>query len=71
MLGLAYLEADTCRGCGKPLSVTTAPDVDERSWQVTRHTCTACEALAIHQKHLDSKEYPYPGAYLWTAEKQT
>jgi hypothetical protein len=65
MLGLAYLRADTCK-CGRSLTETTASDVDERSWHVTKHTCTACEMLAIRQK---AEAGDYPTAELWTVER--
>jgi hypothetical protein len=70
MLGLAYLEADSCPGCGKSLTLSADPAADARDWLVTRHTCTACEMLAITQKALDTKEHKHTSAYLWTVEKQ-
>ena len=69
MLGLAYYEADKCPGCGKSLTETAGPGVDERSWRVMRHTCTACEALSIAQQSLDTKEHKHVSAYLWTTER--
>lgn len=68
MLGLAYLRADTCSGCGKSLTATTQGD--EKDWLVTRHTCHACEMLSIQQKALDTKEHKHTSAYVWSVERQ-
>lgn len=67
MLGLAYLRADTCSGCGKSLTDTTTTDA--RDWTATKHVCGACEKLSIDQKALDAKDHPHTSAYVWTVER--
>jgi hypothetical protein len=64
MLGLAYYEADKCPGCGR--SLTDSTHGEESDWLVTKHTCHACEMLAIKQKAEQGK---YPSAEMWTVER--
>jgi hypothetical protein len=50
------VEADTCPGCGQPLSESTDPD-REGGYEVPLPTrCHACTALHTHQdKYAESK----------------
>lgn len=50
------MEADTCPGCGQPLSESTDPD-HEGGYEVPLPTrCHACTALHVHQdKYVESK----------------
>lgn len=55
-LALAEVEADSCHGCGQPLSQTTDPDA-EGAYEVPAPTrCHACTTLHIHQdKYAEAK----------------
>jgi hypothetical protein len=67
-LALTDYEADCCPGCGTPMSVTTAPEAEERfvpGDAIRCHRCTAVsQAAAIHQT-----EY-HPAAVMFTVRER-
>jgi len=65
---LALLEADTCSGCGHPLSETTEPDA-EGDWDTPLpDRCHACTALAIHQERY--AKTPHVHALRWQVHRK-
>lgn len=65
-LALLEAEADTCPGCGLPLSETTDSDAEFGYWAPPPLRCHACTPVEHRRK--EYADSPAPGALLFTAE---
>ena len=72
-MALLEVEADTCSGCGNPLSETTAFIFDAKGRKVPAHTyaasrfvCAACDVIAIKQEGANVSR---PRSSLWRARR--
>lgn len=56
---LAEIEADTCSGCGQPLSETLRKEAFEGYEAPDPLACQGCKALIVRQrKHAEENEFP-------------
>jgi hypothetical protein len=62
-LALVEDEADTCRGCGQPVSETTHPDAAGGYEVPLPVVCHGCRALHHRQKNYTSEDVEDPGSY--------
>ena len=71
-IALLQVEAETCRGCGHPLSETTAyvkkngRKFPAHSYKASRLVCMACDAIALAAKDSNSDR---PSADHWRATR--
>lgn len=67
-LALLELEADTCGGCGGPLTETTDADAEFGYEVPAPHRCHRCTALAV--KRAEYREANHPEALIFTARRR-
>ncbi|MFC5744833.1 hypothetical protein [Actinomadura rugatobispora] len=66
-IALLDVEADTCTGCGQPLSETTHPDAFGGYKTEPPVRCNGCDALRLGQK--DYAEVPHFHTLRWRVHR--
>lgn len=65
-IALGELHADTCQGCGQPLSESTSPDA-EGGYDVPAPT--RCHSCTVLHKHQDKYAEATPGLFFETQRR--